>query len=150
MNLDRLKATIAGHEGTRYVPYLDSEKIKTIGIGHNMESSPLPEYMMVYLTDQGRISDLMVGTLFAWDIDLTLRNCVILWPGFDKFTETRQVALADFMFQMGLAGAGKFHHANEAINGGRWDEAAACMLDSLWAQQVPNRAKQITDMVREG
>ena len=31
---------------------------------------------------------------------------------------------------------------------GDWEEAADEMLDSLWARQTPNRAKELSDIVR--
>ena len=150
MNRDRLKAMLTRHEGRKLKPYPDTEGILTVGTGHNMEANPLPGYMAEYLKDHGELTGAMVDTLFNQDVDKAILECRIRWPNFDNFTDTRQEALADFMFQVGPGGVRKFVKANAAINAGDWGEAGTQMLDSLWARQVPKRAREITDMVKQG
>jgi len=64
--------------------------------------------------------------------------------------DTRQNALANMAFQLGLDKLLKFKKTLDLLKTGRWDDAANEALDSDWARQVPNRAKRVTDMIRKG
>lgn len=140
------------HEGKRNKPYLDNAMPpkKTIGVGWNIDANPLPADIDSYLKAHGEITDEMVNTLLSISVKRATADCRDLFPAFDEFTENRQMALIDFVFQLGKKGASRFVSSIAMINTGRWEEAAENMMKSLWAKQVPNRAKEITQMIEEG
>ncbi len=70
-------------------------------------------------------------------------------PNFKNFSHNRKVALTDFLFQLGYDRASKFVRSIHLINIGAWEEAADNMLKSLWAKQTPNRAKRVTELLRD-
>ena len=149
-NIDRAKTFTTHQEGIRLKPYKCTEGKNTVGIGHNMDASPLPAYMAEFLAKEGQISTLMASKLFDTDYAVAVVLAMRQWPDFENMSENRQIALVDFIFQLGPGTVKKFVHANLAINSGNWGTAAAMMFDSLWAKECPNRAKEVTTLIREG
>ena len=147
---DKLKAMLTIHEGKRVRPYADSVGIKTIGCGHNMEAKPLPSDIQAFLDANNYITDEMIDRLLVSDVRDATTSCEALYDDFPNFSENRQNALIDFLFNIGLGSARKFIHANYYINHGEWENAADALLDSTWAKQVHSRATDITELIRSG
>ena len=53
-------------------------------------------------------------------------------------------------FNMGQTRLQGFRRMLLAISMENWDEAASQMLDSRWAVQVGNRARELSQMMKEG
>lgn len=138
------------HEGRKHKPYRCTGGKRTIGIGHNFDDNPLPPHIADYLKKNGQITDDMVDELLETDILHATADCCVLFPGFDSFSERRKMALVDFVFQLGFNRARKFIHSIACINIGRWEKAGEQMRKSRWAEQTPNRAKEIIEMIEEG
>lgn len=138
------------HEGLRLKPYSCSGGKRTIGYGWNMSDNALPVEIALHLHIYGEITKDQAEDLLIISAKRAQDQCRTLYKGYDSFTQNRQDALADFVFNVGIGTAKKFRKANKAINEGRWNDAADEMMDSLWYRQVPNRAKEIVKMIREG
>ena len=123
------------HERFRSRPYRDTVGKLTIGIGRNLD-------------DRG-ISLAEANVMLGNDISDAVRDlrCYAFW---EKASHSRRVALINFRFQLGLSGFQKFRNTIAKLNAGDWPGAADAMLESKWAEQVPQRAKQITEMIRMG
>lgn len=147
---ERLKDMLSIHEGVRFKPYKCSAGFNTIGVGHNFDANPLPEDIREYLNKHGEITAEMVDRLLDSDIAVAMGSCKRLYPGFSGFSESRQIALVDWLFNLGEGTVRKFQVTNRAINEGRWTDAAVAMLDSRWAKQVGKRSIDITTLIREG
>jgi lysozyme len=148
---DKLKDMLIRHEGKRNRPYKDSQHIATIGIGHNIEASPLPPDIAEFLIENGRITDEMVFKLLDNDVQTAELSCKRLYPDFDEFTENRQNALIDFIFNVGEGTALKFKKTNVYINNGEWRAAADEMKNSDWYHQVQKeRSDEIISLIRFG
>jgi len=145
---EKLKDLLVKHEGIRFKPYKCSAGFNTIGIGHNYDANPLPEDIREYLDEHGEITPEMVDRLLSADIAISLGACKRLYPDFDGFTETRQIALLDFIFNIGEGTARKFQVTNRAINQGRWDDAAKGLMNSRWFKQVGRRGPEIVAMIK--
>ena len=65
----------------------------------------------------------------------------------DMPQEVQEVVI-NMCYQLGINGVSRFRKAISAMQEGDWEEAADEMLDSLWARQTPNRAKELSDIVR--
>ena len=65
----------------------------------------------------------------------------------DMPQEVQEVVI-NMCYQLGINGVSKFRKAISAMQEGDWEEAANEMLDSLWARQTPNRAKELSDTIR--
>ena len=59
-----------------------------------------------------------------------------------------QAVVLNMCYQLGVTGVSKFRKAISALQEGDWQEAADEMLDSLWARQTPNRATELSNIVR--
>ena len=59
-----------------------------------------------------------------------------------------QEVILNMCYQLGVTGTSKFRKAISALQEGDWEDAANEMLDSLWARQTPNRAKELSDIIR--
>ena len=59
-----------------------------------------------------------------------------------------QGVLVEMSYQMGLSGVSKFKKALHAMQMSQWKVAADELLDSRWAKQTPNRAQELSDIIR--
>lgn len=147
---DGLKQQLVKHEGLRLKPYHCSAGKLTIGVGHNIDAHPLPYVLSHHLDTFGCITEDMAFELLEDDVAQSVTDCNRLYRDFDKFSERRQWALIDFVFNVGLTTARSFYSTNRAINRGDWQAAAEGLKKSLWYRQVGSRGETITEMVRNG
>lgn len=112
-----------------------------------------------YLTiGYGRLIDKQLGGGITEDeADFLLENDIIRvenaldteFPWWRKHPENVQRAMANMCFQMGIKKFKGFKNTLELIKAGSYNQAADNALQSLWAKQTPNRAKEVTDLLRE-
>lgn len=143
-------AFIERHEGRRDKVYLCPAGKRTIGVGFCLDYHPLPRDIQKYLDDHGHILDEHIDRLLTLSISWAVSDCNAMFPAWKSFSHNRKKALTDWLFQLGKMKASSFVHAIAAINTGRWDDAADHMLKSRWAEQTPVRAKEVTDLIRNG
>lgn len=126
------------HEGRKALAYQDSRGIWTVGVGHNLQSKPLPDHIITALRDD--------------DIRDADKACIAIFGAseFAAFSAPRQAALTDMVFQLGQAGLLKSPHAIAAIKAGDWEAAAAHFLGGPWEAQTPARAETNAEMLRTG
>ena len=60
-----------------------------------------------------------------------------------------QGVIIEMCYQMGFSGFKKFKRAIANMQDKNWKGASDEMLDSRWAKQTPNRARRLSDIVRE-
>lgn len=145
-----LREMFIRHEGLKLKPYKCPAGYLTIGIGHNIDANGLPDDIRAYLDKNGCITEDMATDLLSDDLKTAYNGCIELYPQYDNFSEGRQAALIDFVFNVGIGTARTFKNTKKAINEGRWEDAAKALENSLWYKQVGNRAKEVVKMVREG
>jgi lysozyme len=145
-----LNEFIERDEGRRAKMYHCSAGRRTIGVGRNMDANPLPPDIQAYLGQHGYITEDMIDSLLEADIRHATADAKVIFPAFETFSQPRQWALISFIFQLGFTGAKRFTRSVNAINEGRWEDAANFMMQSLWAKQTPVRAKRITQIIRTG
>jgi lysozyme len=122
-------------EGVRLKPYADTVGKLTIGVGRN-------------LTDVG-ISDTEVDLLLSNDIARVLAQ-LSPFAWFQGLDEIRKGAIANMCFNLGVGGLLHFPHMLSALEKQDWETAAAEMANSVWAQQVGDRAKRIEQQILLG
>ena len=138
------------HEGYRLKPYKCTAGKNTIGVGHNYDANPLPAEIALYLKSNGQITDEMAMWLLEKDVQTAILDCERIYPLFKTFSENRQNALIDLMFNLGIGTMITFKGTLQRVNAGLWDEAARRLEGSAYYQQVGNRAKEICRLLREG
>ena len=57
--------------------------------------------------------------------------------------------VTEMCYQLGVTGFSKFKKTIAYLQDKKWEEASVEMLDSLWARQTPNRAKEMSDRVKK-
>jgi len=78
-----------------------------------------------------------------------LKECETLFPSFKTLPDEVQLIVANMMFNMGRPRLSKFKKFIAAVAISNWQEAANQMKDSLWYNQVPNRAERLVTRMRE-
>ncbi len=129
-----VQAWIKQCEGLRLLPYTDTTGHLTIGYGHNLTRGITQEMAeFIFQCDYKQV----VSELghFNWYV---------------KQPDGVKNALINMCFEMGLSGLLKFTDMIKALEKGDRTTASLAALDSLWATEVPNRAKDVAVMMREG
>ena len=126
--------SIKQHEGYRSRVYDDSLGIPTIGYGFAIKDLVLEE-------------DLCDEILLR-KLRILGKSVIGKFPFFDSLPSDCKTVLMEMCYQLGVTGVSKFKKALKAMEDGDWEKAADEMLDSKWAKQTPNRAKELSDIVR--
>lgn len=138
-------------EGVRYSPYLDSRGFETVGVGHNLVASPLPDGWKYPLTDD------LVDVLLESDLMNVYSDLDSALPWWEDLNPVRQRVICNMDFNLGLTKLLGFTNTLAAMRQGRYADAANGMLNSAWASQVgvgtpanPGRALRLANMMRTG
>ena len=127
--------SIKKHEG--YVPtvYKDSLGIDTIGYGFTIKDLELDEDICEIILER-KLKELetRVNLKFKWFMYMP--------------QEIKDVVM-EMCYQLGVGGVSKFKKTIAYLQNKQWEEASVEMLDSLWAKQTPNRAKELSNRVKE-
>ena len=140
MSKDSLKEKIKIHEGFRDMIYLDTLNKKTIGYGHLIvhedkfvEGKAYPKEELEALFDKD----------FEKGWNLMVQFCEV--NNLRSISDDAKEILCEMIFQMGYSGVGKFKNMIKALQNRDYTKSRIEMLDSRWAKQTPNRAKELSD-----
>ena len=143
MNFTCMEEELLRDEGLRLRPYTCSAGHLTIGVGHKV-------------TGRENIGDTIslevAGSLLTRDIATALAAATRIFgrERFEAFSEARQRAVVNMVFNLGEDRFRGFKRMIAAIHAGEWSEAATHCLDSKYAQQVGERARRVARQLREG
>lgn len=135
MNITKLQDQLIKHEGIKLKIYTDSVGKISIGVGHN-------------LTDKG-LTEVQVRSILNDDLLDTinfLNTHVPWWPTLD---DVRQRAIADMTFNL-MGKLLEFKKMIIAIQLKDWNKAADELLNSKFAHQTGQRARDLAFMIRTG
>jgi lysozyme len=135
-----LTRQLRGDEGARPCVYKDSLGFDTIGVGRLVDSRK----------PGAGLRSVEIDFLLQNDIDDRINALMKALPWFQNLDDARQGVLLNMAFQLGTAGLLAFKNTLAAVQGTRYDEAAADMLNSTWAQQTPARAKRLAEQMKTG
>lgn len=136
MNLDAMRSELIRDEGMRLKPYRDTVGKLTIGVGRNLDDVGITQTEAAHLLDS--------------DIRRTAEELDRSLPWWRSLDEVRQRVLLNMAFNMGVTGLRGFKNTLAAVQAGKYEDAAAGMLASKWAQQVGQRAQRLADMMIKG
>lgn len=125
---------IKKHEGLSLKLYQDIKGYWTIGYGRNLSSVGISSQEAEFLLKN--------------DIAKATKNVELLISNYSNLSLNRQNALIDMMFNLGLSKFRTFYSMLKAITEERFEDAAKHMLDSKWATQVGNRAKEDAELMK--
>ena len=134
--MNKLIEQLKIHEGMKLKPYLCTSKKLTIGIGRNLD-------------DVG-ISKEEAEMLLKNDIYEATNQLLNAFPFMATFSDVRISAMINFTFNVGIGTVKTFTKSIDALKKEDFNLAADMMLDSRWANQVGDRAIQITEQIRTG
>ena len=135
MDLKKLTDQLTKHEELKLKPYTDSVGKLTIGIGHN-------------LTDKG-LTKSQALSIFMDDLTETINFLNFKFKWFKDLDEVRQRAIADMTFDL-MGKLLQFKDMLSAIEAKDWNKAADELLDSKFAEQTGQRARDLAHMIRTG
>ena len=141
MNYDKLLESGKKHEGFRDTVYLDTLNKRTVGFGHLCVEDHWEDGKKY---DKEYLEDILEKDLQS-AIDQTHDMCKDL-----KISDNAKTIICEMIFQLGGHGVSKFKNMWKALQEDppNYEEAAVQMLDSRWANQTPNRAKEMSDHMR--
>ena len=145
MNLIKLQNEIADDEGVKYETYRCSEGYPTGGIGHLITEWDEEYYEQPIGT---KIPNEQVDDWFAKDIQVTLKDCEIIFEEFDSLPQEAQLVIANMCFQLGRPRLSKFKNFIAAVKDQDWDRAADEMKDSRWYKQTTARAERLISRIQ--
>jgi lysozyme len=143
-NETQLVVELRHDEGVRYTPYADTKGIPTVGVGHNLQASPLPDGWSYPLSDD------QVNTLLERDLANVFSDLTRALPWWTDLNDVRQRVICNMCFNLGMRKLAGFKNTLVAMRQGAYADAASGMLNSAWASQVGARAQRLAQMMRTG
>ena len=122
---------IGVNEGFRRKPYQCSEGVWTIG------------HVITWITEEESLH-ILAGRISKLHLDIL---DTLGW--YKDMPPEIQGVIIEMCYQMGFSGFKKFKRAIANMQDKNWKGASDEMLDSLWAKKTPNRARRLSDIVRE-
>lgn len=147
MNQTKLVNSLIDDEEVRLFPYDDATG-KTIAQGDKLVGK-LTIGAGRNLTDVGITREEAIVMLTA-NIAGAVKDLDRNLPWWRQMAEARQNVLANMCFNLGISRLLGFKNTLAYMQAGRYDAAAAGMLDSLWAKQVKGRSDRLAAMMRTG
>ena len=121
---------IKKHEGYRDSVYQCTEGYDTIGYGFAIKDLKLSEEICnIILSEKLDKLQLDISNKFEW---------------FDESPVLVKDVVTNMCYQLGLSGFSKFKQTIYYLETEQYEEASIECLDSLWAKQTPNRAKELS------
>jgi lysozyme len=142
MNLERLLESVKKHEGYRNKVYLDTLGKRTVGVGHLCVED--------FWEDDKEYEESFLMEILQKDLQEAIRGAKELMEehGCADIDERAEEILIEMVFQLGRTGVSKFKNMWKALSEHNYVGASFEMLDSRWAKQTPNRAKNMADQMK--
>ena len=126
--------SIAQHEGFSSTVYKCTAGVDTIGIGFAIKDLELSEDVCeLILKEKLQALEERFEDKFDW-----FKTSPI---------EVRNVML-NMAYQLGFRGFCKFKKTLSYLQNAEWESASKEMLDSKWAKQTPNRANELSEIIK--
>lgn len=142
MNYDKLLESVKKHEGYKNHVYLDTLGKRTVGVGHLCVED--------FWEDDKEYEEDFLMDILKKDLQQAIRQANSMCEGL-KISEDAKIIIIEMIFQLGGTGVSKFRKMWQALQQDPPDyaEASVQMLDSRWAKQTPNRAKEMARLMSE-
>lgn len=122
-------------EGCKLKPYYCTAGKLTIGVGRNLEDTGVTKAEAQFMLEG--------------DIVRLMKELDEMFPEWRDLSETRQMVVLNMCFNMGTFGFLNFKRTISYIRAEEFAKAADEMLRSQWADQVGDRAKRLSEAMRE-
>ena len=128
--LQEIVDDIKRHEGFESKVYECSEGYDTIGYGFAIKD----------LVIDKDVADLILMK----KLHILLQRIIVAFPWIKDIDEIAKKVVINMCYQLGIRGFSKFKKTIYYLETEQYEEASIEMLDSLWAKQTPNRAKELS------
>ena len=125
---------IKKHEGFESKVYKCTEGYDTIGYGFAIKD----------LVIDKDVADLILMK----KIHKILERVLVAFPWFQNINNEAKSVIINMCYQLGIRGFSKFKKTIYLLETEQYEDASIEMLDSLWAKQTPNRAKELSEKLR--
>ena len=132
--LESIVEDIKKHEGFRSTVYQCTEGYDTIGYGFAIKDLIIDEDV--------------ANLILMKKLHKLLERILIAFPWFKDIADKAKSVVVNMCYQLGLSGFSKFKKTIYLIETQQYEDASIEMLDSLWAKQTPNRAKELSEKLR--
>ena len=132
--MDDLLKKIKEQEGFKSRVYKCTEGYDTIGYGFAVKDLEL---------DEDIAEEILLRKL-----EKLIQRVRAKFKWLDTVPHEVQGVLVNMSYQMGVNGVSKFKKALHAMQMFQWKIAADELMDSRWARQTPNRAKELSNIIR--
>jgi len=131
----KLIDSIKQHEGYVGVVYKDSLGIDTIGYGFAIKDLELDVDVCDIILER-KLKNLKdrIDNKFNW---------------YKYMPQEIKDIITEMCYQLGVTGFSKFKKTIAYLQNKEWKNASVEMLDSKWAKQTPNRAKEMSNSVKK-
>ena len=138
--METVKNSIKKHEGFRNKVYKDTLGKRTIGYGHLCVED--------WWEDDKEYTQAELERIFDKDFDKAKDGASKLYEGCE-INDTAKGVIIEMVFQLGTTGVSKFKNMWKALKETppNYSVAKIEMLDSRWAKQTPNRAKELSNII---
>ena len=142
IDMDKLLESVKKHEGYRNKVYLDTLGKRTIGVGHLCVED--------FSEDDKEYEEQFLMDILQKDLQGSIDGAEDLCKGL-KISDDAKILIIEMIFQLGGNGVSKFKNMWKALkeNPPNYEEASVQMLDSRWAKQTPNRAKEMAQHMKD-
>ena len=140
MDMSRLLESVKKHEGYRNRVYLDSLGKRTVGYGHLCVEDHWEDNREYTVPELERVLEA--------DLNNAIQGAEELCGDCPDLRDQAKEIIVEMVFQLGKTGVSKFRNMWKALKVPDYPTAAKEMLDSRWAKQTPNRAKEMSDHMR--
>ena len=139
---NKLLESVKKHEGYKNHVYLDTRNKRTVGVGHLCVED--------FWEDDKEYEESFLMDILQKDLQGSIDGAEDLCKGL-KISDDAKILIIEMIFQLGKKGVSKFRNMWKALQQDppQYDVAATEMLDSRWAKQTPNRAKEMSDHMRD-
>lgn len=136
MNVDFKELTrwLEHHEGVRLKPYYCTGGKLTVGVGRNLEDVGISRSEAQFMLEN--------------DIIRVMKQMDESIPFWRELSSVRQLVLLDMAFNLGVFGLTKFQNTLALLEAGEYEAASEEMLNSRWAEQVGQRALNLSLAMR--
>lgn len=125
---------LKGQEGYRSHIYFDSRRFHTIGYGTNLDVG---------------ITQTQAAALLTLALDDKRKSLEsLVW--YNTLDLVRQDVIENMAYNMGITALAGFRKMIDAVMAEDWDTAADQMKQSIWAEEVGNRAVVLAEIMRVG
>ena len=138
---NKLLESVKKHEGYKNHVYLDTRNKRTVGVGHLCVED--------FWEDGKEYEESFLMDILQKDLQGAIDGAEDLCKDL-KISDDAKILVIEMIFQLGKKGVSKFRNMWKALQEDppSYSVAATEMLDSRWAKQTPNRAKEMSDHMR--